>query len=432
MLTNIRYEILGLRFAGFGDNADGVAQVMGRARMTGYSSEFEMMLAPLGDGRWQIRHLGWRKPPPPALSSKDFLQQLVDRCAKFLHTVNMWPSSQDEKGAQLWVNQKVIPPEHDERVIVSFRSDMLAVPSAPWPRMWDHIERRLTHDPYFRVLGFDHNVVKSVLPRLKTIFTPAWVKARYRRAGLNDMTGQIEPDNEGFFPAYHLARTAHGVICRDPGWNYLVEIGLALETLDGVDGLDRLAARLAAETGTQHHLCLAAELHKRGLLIGLEPPTGSGSASCDVLAALDGHRFQIEVKEFSSRNPLKRLRKELADKAKKLPNQPTTPVVFHVVFRETGAHDVQIEREFFRTIFEISNEIPPQISAVIAGRRFVDSYGGFVKRDCETVITNDQALLPASEDHLRAMFRRNYEEAHLPYYDLGTLFIVGQKPPTQP
>lgn len=396
--------------------------------MKRYASEFEMMLAPLGDGRWQIRHLGWRRPPPPVFSNRDFVQQLLDRVVRLLHTTNMWPSSQDEKGAQIWMNRQVIPPEHDERVIVSFRAAMLALPSATWPRLWDHIERRLTFDPYFIVLGFDQNIVKSVLPRLKAIFTPAWVKARYQRAGLSDMTGQLEPEDEGFFPAYHLARTAHGVLCRDPGWNYLVEIGLALDTLDGVNGLKRLAARLGAEPGTQHHLCLAAELHKRGLLVGLEPPTGSGSASCDVLAALDGHHFQIEVKEFSSRKPLKRLRKELADKAIKLPNRPTTPVVFHVVFRGTGAQDVQVEQEFFRTISEIVDEIPPQISAVIAGRRFVDSYGGFLKRDFETILTNDRAIVPASESHLREIFRRNYEEAHLPYYDVGTLFVVGQKP----
>lgn len=74
--------------------------------MTNYASEFEMMLAPFGDGRWQMKHLGWRRPPPPALSAKDFLRQLVNRSAKVLDTVNMWPSSQDERGAKPYMNQR--------------------------------------------------------------------------------------------------------------------------------------------------------------------------------------------------------------------------------------------------------------------------------------------------------------------------------------
>ena len=427
METQIHYKVLGIRFAGFGENAEPAAQVIGSVRTQNYTSKFELFLTPLENGEWQGRSINWQRPALPVLQSEDFLQQLVNHCAKFLYTTHMWPSSQDKRGAQISMNQKVIPQEYDDRVIISVRHHMLSVPPAQWPRLWEHIELRVRHDPFFRVLGFERHTLENVLPCLKRIFPAGWVKARFRAAGLKEMNDPIEPVDEGFFPAYHLARAAHGLICRDPGWNYLVEIGLALEQLRDVDGLARLEKKLAKSPGTQHHLCLAAELHKRDLLIGLEPPTGAGAASSDLLVALEEQQYQVEVKEFSSRKPLNALRKELADKVKKLPASPDHPVVFHVVFRETGAEDVRIEQEFFRSISKIADEIPAQISAVVAGRRFVDSLGGLVKRDCEVVLVNDQALMPSSENDLREIFQRNYETAHLPYYGLASLFVFGPR-----
>ena len=60
------------------------------------------------------------------------------------------------------------------------------------------------------------------------------------------MGTEFPPDHEFWFPAYHLARTALGAICIDPGWNYLVEIGLSLSELTGFNGLQKLEQQLAA------------------------------------------------------------------------------------------------------------------------------------------------------------------------------------------
>ncbi len=299
--SKIHYEIKGIRFGRHGDSCLAVAITRGNATLNGVLFNFELILAPISDGQWRLVNLGWftNGPPPSVLGEQQFIQALVTRTARLLDTVNMWPSEQNDGSAKISLNERVIPNDVSDSVIVSFRSKILTVPSASWKHLWDHIERRVDADPYFEILGFEKSIVQRVLPSIREVFPYEWARARYKAAGLTGMGDQIEPDTDGWFPAYHLARTAHGAICRDPGWNYLIEIGLALEDLREFDGVDRLKKHLTKYPGNQHHVCLAADLHKRGVLIGLEPPTGVGSATNDLLVKSGKIVFQIEVKELT-------------------------------------------------------------------------------------------------------------------------------------
>ena len=408
MLTNqseIRFQIRGLRFGRYGENSLWVAIARGDAAIDGVVSRFDLVLEPVVDGQWKLVHLGWdltAAPPPPVLCGEQFLKALMNCSARLLDTVNMWPSKQTTKGARFCLNERVIPDNVRDKVLVSFRPKILDVPSAAWRHLWDHIERRVAADSFFEVLGFDRAAVERVLPLLREVFPSNWVRAQYARAGHAGMADQFEPKRaEGWFPAYHLARTAHGAICRDPGWNYLMEIGLALEQLRQFDGAERLKQQLTKHPGTQHHVCLAADLHNRGLLKGIEPPTGTGAASNDLLVMVGESSFQVEVKEFTSRKPAKRLQNEIADKVKKLPSRQKQPVVFHAVLRENGFFEKGREDAFFEAVSNLEGDLPEGISAIVAGKRFIDSRGGRVKRDVERIVVNATAAAPVAEPDLR-------------------------------
>jgi len=422
--STIHYEIKGLRFGRHGEDNTSVAIARGDAIVSGAVSGFELILSPISDGQWKLVNLGWHTDGslPPILHEQQSMKALVNCAARILDTINMWPSEQAEGGASLCMNQRVIPKDVRDRTLVSFRPKILNVPSASWHHLWDHIEGRVEGDTFFDVLGFDRITVQRVLPLIKEIFPSDWVRARYAAASHSGMSDQFDSGLDGWFPAYHLARTAHGSICRDPGWNYLVEIGLALETLRDFEGVDRLKRQLAKSPGTQHHLCLASDLHKRGLLKGLEPLTGVGAATNDLLVGLNGNMFQVEVKEFTSQYPAKRLQREIANKVVKLPQKLEQPVVFHVVLNEKGVFDKEREDCFFSAITELQDSLPAIISAVVAGKRFLDSKGGRIKRNIEKVVTNATAIAPIDEEYLRAVFETNYSNVEYPIYGIGSFF----------
>ncbi|MDR4485706.1 MAG: hypothetical protein R3B95_21360 [Nitrospirales bacterium] len=423
---NIHSEIKGLRFDKYGEDNLTVAIGWGDATVNGVVWKFELILQPTVDGEWQSVRLNWADiTRPPILGEKQFIQELVNCAARLLCTINMWPGEQTEGGASLTLNQKVIPEDVRNRVLVSFRPDILKVPSVKWDLLWEYIEQRVEADPLFEVLGFERETLQRILPLLKQIFPNDWVRARYKSAGNSGMADQFEAGSEGWFPAYHLARTAHGAICRDPGWNYLVEIGLALEVLREFEGLDRLKRQLTKSSGTQHHVCLPADLHERGLLRGLEPQTGIGAATNDLLVGTGENIFQIEVKEFTSENPARQLQREIADKVNKLPQKPRQPVVFHVVRNEQGLSEKAHEDSFLDAIKEVQGALPDKISAVVAGKRFVDSTGGRIKRSIDLIVTNPTAISPIEKEYLRVVFEANYHDIKYPIYGIGTFFSFG-------
>jgi len=173
---------------------------------------------------------------------------------------------------------------------------------------------------------------------------------------------------------------------------------------------------------------LAAELYRENRLVGLEPKTGSGGATNDLLASIDGRSCQIEVKEFTSRNPGRQLMKQITDKAKKVPAKPAVPIIFHAVLRENADFETEKDDQFFDAIDELATKLPPQISAVVGGRRFVDSLGGRVKRETVKVVTNPDALTPSRLTDLEMLFPTNFERIEYPVYGIGNFFLFYNKP----
>ena len=421
----IHYEIKDIRFDQYGEDNFSVAIAQGDATVDEVASRFELTLKPVADGQWQFVNLDWHidSSPPSVLGEQECIKALINCTARLLYTINIWPGEQTEGGARLSLNERVIPENVRGRVLISFRSSILNIPSVRWVHLWDRIERRIEADPFFEVLGFKKEAVQSALPIIKEIFPTDWVRARYAAAGNCGMADQFEQGSEGWFPAYHLARTAQGSICRDPGWNYLVEIGLALEVLCDFEGIDRLKRKLTKSPGTQHHLCLAANLHERGLLRGLEPLTGVGAASNDLLVGEGKDIFQVEVKEFTSRNPARQIQREIADKVKKLPPRPKQSVVFHMVLNENGLFYKKGEDCFLDAITELQNSLPDKISAIIAGKIFVDSKGGRIKRNVDQIVTNPTAIVPIGKEYLQKVFEANFSEVEHPTYGIGTFFL---------
>lgn len=377
------------------------------------------------DGLWEIRRLSW--PTAKRLSSlpEGAPQKIADRCADLLRPIYMRSGVETAEGVPLLLNTGRLPQAELERVWFSHRPGILNVASLSWDSLWERIERRIDFDEAFAVQGFDKDDVKRAVAQLASTFPSDWVKARYREAGFHFLNSDFGPGNDGYFPAYHIARTASGALCVDPGWKYLAELGIALDRLQNLSGFERLKGGLASSSGTQHHVCMASDFADRGILRGLEPATGSGSARNDLLVEIHGRNHQVELKEFSSGTPLKRLRKELAVKAQNLPEQPETPVVFHVVLLEQGGLNPAREAEFCASIAGALEDIPKNISAVVVGRRFLDSAGGKIKRDTLQSFLVPDAAKPADGDDLQELFPANYEQLEYPLFGLNAPMHFG-------
>lgn len=428
--VQIQYEFHSVRFSS--TEMGNLALTSGNLTARGETSLFGLALAPKSDGEWLCKDAKSTANMQDLLDNPDVLQPLVNRVARLLKTINVWPAeSSNEGGAQIVLNEKLAPPEAAGKVVISFRPNMLSLPTNKWADLWRLIEGRVQGDNCFVVQGFSKNEITMAIDQLKQLFQGDWVSARYSDAiqcqNAPPMAADFPPESGSWFPSYHLARTALGAICIDPGWNYLVEIGLSIRELEGFDGLERLKRQLVRSPGTQHHLCLAAELYRKGKLVGLEPPTGSGNSTNDLLAKVGDGEYHIEVKEFSSQDPGRQLRRQLEQKNRQLPNKPNRPVVFHAVLVESGVFDKEKEERFVREVRELEDRIPPKISAVVAGRRFVDSSGGRVKRDSDTRVLNPTALVPSERQALSELFEKNYSAITYPMFGIGSFFYFSRE-----
>ncbi len=422
--TQFHYQFQSIKFALAAGTNEGLALTSGRLIVAGIDARFGLALAPKADGEWELKDIRCDEALGKFLHNAEVLQQLVNKAAALLKTINVWPeSSESGIGARLSMNQQLAPSTVADRVIISFRPDMLSLPMAEWDTVWHLIEMRIKSDPHFRVHGFCKDEVEQAIVPLKKIFSDSWIAGRYRQKHIKPkMASALPQDMEGWFPAYHFARTALGAICIDPGWNYLIEIGISIRELEGFNGLQRLIQQIARSPGTQHHLCLAAELFRRGFLLELEPKTGSGHAANDLLVACGARQYEIEVKEFASADPARQLIREIKRKCKNLPDRTERPVVFHAVLIDRGKFEKSKEDLFFKAVTELAPNIPSRISAVVAGRRFVDSSGGRVKRDAEVQILNPVAQVPSHAEDLATLFAKNYHSVHYPIFGIGSFF----------
>ncbi|HOY78695.1 MAG TPA: hypothetical protein PLH23_16035 [Hyphomonadaceae bacterium] len=424
MPVEIKFEIDELKFAKQMPNADPYALVVGRLRAGDSTANVSLAVRPQADGvTWQSVFLNHDNQALMATVPMVAAEKMVGFSARFLTPITLWFGQQNEQGSQLYLKVGPAPAEADGRVAFSNRNEALKLPGPAWNLLWERIKDRVRYDEQFSVRGFGSEDILASIEVLRQVFPHEWVKARYARAGYSKMGDPLPQDAPDWFPAFLFARTALGSICVDPAWNYLVEIGLAVRDLAGFAGLQRLKVQLTRSPGTQHHLCMAAELQARGLLLGLEPGTGAGATKDDLLVGAAAAPYQVELKEFRSNTPSRNFENELRLKVQTLPNEPPRPVVFHVVLSETRDLEKEREKEFTERIGLL--EIPPQISAVVVGRRFIDSSGGRVKRDLISTRLNPNALKPANAETLADIFRPNFNELAFPVHALGSTMMVG-------
>lgn len=424
MPEEIRFEITEVQFKPGPAGQQPLAVVIARFKIGEATTAAKLSLRPLDGGvNWQSVQLWCQDPALLQALPAASIPKMVQFAAKFLTPMTLWFGEQSDEGSPMYMRMGTAPDEAAARVAFSNRQEVLKLAGPTWEQLWDRIEDRVASDIQFNVRGFSADEVALAVGKLRHVFPADWVRARYKRAGALRMGDPLPQTADGWFPAFLLARTALGSLCVDPGWNYLVELGLALEELGNFDELPRLRAQLTRSNGSQHHLCMAAEMHRRELLQGLEPQAGAGAAKNDLLVSLEGASCQIEVKEFSSITPSKALARELRTKQRELPEAPATPTIFHVVLTETRDLEKEREKEFCDRIGSLA--IPPSISAVVVGRRFVDSVGGRVKRDVVGTILNPNAVRPITQANVDTLFRANYDAIAFPIHALGSTMVVG-------
>lgn len=426
-IQNFQYEIKVIEFGLSAKHQEATAFVRGIIKQNLIGWPFTLELE-LGEGGvWKKRKIYPNSDGPLGQVLRQnavIADKIASHSINIMKTINMWPSAQEESGAKISTNQEVIPAEVNDVTMVSFRSGMLGLPSPHWDCMWERIFCRLDSDPFIQVPGFSTEQVREALENVSRVFTQEWVQARYKEAGYSGMGDAFEDNTaKGWFPATHLARLAVGAICRDPGLHYLVELGLALSDLKEFEGFERLTAQLARSPGTLHHLCVAAELHRRGLLQGLEPKTGSGSDRDDLLISDGDLLLQVEVKEFSSKRPFKQLIGQIEKKVEKLPKEIDRPIVFHVAFDDSADSEQNVgefRKAFLAELESYKPKIPNKISAIVVTDRFVNSKGGHVKRENIAVITNPQAMVTVTEHLLHWVFQDSEHEHFYPHFSVGS------------
>lgn len=425
----LNFEITNLLFSS-GGNSQSIVVANGVLRLQGRERKFYVQLSHSPDGTWfkSGGHL-----PYDFLFLRDdpgLWQPIIKAANALLITTNMWTVASEEAGAKMAMNQQLVPTEFREKVHFSARLDALDLPDDEWKTLWRRIENRLKFDPHFRIAGYDLADALNAINHLRHTFDSKWILNRYRESlGTVEslrLSHQLPRDARGWFPAFHLARTALGAICVDPAWNYLVDIGLAIKKLEKVPRSGRLIRELAHNPGSQHNLCMAAEFLERGILEGLEVPTGIGEASNDLLVRFDGRAYAVEVKEFLSSKPIRNLLSEITEKVEKLPPTPDLPVIFHVIVAETDGTRIRMEADFFKSVSALADSLPPQISGIVAGTRFVDAAGGPVKRDTRVIALNPRALRPSELGDLESIFAKNFAEITYPQYGVSSFIEWGK------
>ena len=385
----------------------------------GVTSKCVFVLLPLLDGQFVPHSVTWSKNSFPQFQTDDFEQRLLEKIAPILRPINMSPGEQVEgHGAGLVVNSGTIP---SQLTSTSFRPDIQNVPPPRWSELWIRIRNRFEYDPYFKIQGFPiGNYIRTALTRLERIFPADWVKKKYREAGAGEMNADIAHNNPFWFPSYLFAQTATGMICVNPGWNLLIDMALSLDEMKDIPGLKAVERKLTKNNGLWHQLCLAGYFHNRGLLAKLEPETGNGSATNDLMVAFGGKFYDIEVKAFSSLSPTKKLQNELEEKDLKTPAIPLRPIIFYVMLVDKGPMDAARHSEFMKSILELMEQMPRSISGIVIGRAFIDSGGGRVKRDLEEYLPNLNATHEVDKGLVSDLFQPNYSTLLYPLFGIET------------
>jgi hypothetical protein len=368
---------------------------------------------------FDLKSFRWTSPVPRSLFDLRNTDSVCKALAGGLRLLWMQPvPGNNESGAQIRIGQTFISDEQIRDSFSILRGDILSLYRLDWPKLWPAIENRLMNDPEFWISGFTRQDAVDAVATLKTVFPWEWVRRRYRdvaKKRLEVGMWDVMQADQGF-PAYVLARTAIGCICKDPGWNYLIGLAESCKLLKAFPKGNSLLQRIAAhEPGHIHQANFSGYLLRRGLLAEVEPATGSGSAKHDMAARVGDIVFDIEMKALITTDPARQVKGEIEEKCRKLPSVLSRPVVFFVLLVETS---VTGERESSPDrLNSIASDVFGQtsgVSAVVVGRMFVDSNGGPVKWSFDKFLLNTQAHRQVDEPSLRLVFKPNWQRLTYP------------------
>lgn len=410
-----------------------VCVLLGLFKGVQFQSNFRITIIEEGQGEWRLLDFSSQFPIPGVLNITDQVYKpVLNKAARILDTINTWPSDQgDSGGARIVVNEKKVPDSEIHKVYASFRSRVLYLRINDWQNIWPRILKRVKYDSFFRIQGFSQSNVLKAIRILRKYYKSEWIRSNVRKAiskkGEVGFNSDIPQDYPFWFPVYHFIRTASGAICIDPGWNYLIELGNAIDVLNDFPRFSEIVKEITRKPGIIHQICLTAAIFRKGYLKEIEPSTGSGNATNDISFEINKRIYDIEVKALTSAKPWKVVRKEILDKFKKIPKHPPNPIFFYILIIEEEGFKKEREDQFYSEIeTNLSNSIPDNIGGIIAGKMFIDNSGGFPKRDIGYVLINDASLKDYAEMDLREVLTSNHEILY-PIFSPNSFFHFSNK-----
>lgn len=383
---------------------------------------------------WKIDicNFNWISPVQRTLFDPRNIHQVCTRVLDSFRLLWMQPvpSEENVKGASLRFGHTLMNSEQETASFAIFRGDIHSFYHLDWRYLWDAIENRLSFDPEFWVNGFNRQEAIRAVGVLKSVFPWEWVRKRYRNYSKNSIVGMWnEMQADQGFPAYQLARTAIGCICKDPGWNYLITLAQSCNSLKKYPKGASFLKRISKNPGDIHHANFAGYLHQRGMLAEIEPPTGSGNATNDLAVKIGEILIDIEMKSLTSMEPARQIGQEVLDKCRKLPSIPKRPIVFFALLVEkpsTGEEKTQQQQLDTFTTGLMANSTG--VSAIVVGRMFIDATGGLIKWSFEKFLPNEQAHHQISEVLLRQIFKPNWERIRYPCMPIVFSYNLNDKP----
>jgi len=377
---------------------------------------------------WVIRthDVEWLGLIPSHLVERDNLRAILGEFIRYLKVLWFKPIlTEGEEGARIQVGQAKITRDQFRDAFLIVRHDLLDRYQPEWPTLWPAIEERVANDPEFAVQGFDRATIKRAVETLKPIYPWEWVKSKYKLARGDNSEPEMNDrvDADFWFPAHQLARTALGVTCKDPGWNYLATLAAGVETLRQYEGGQRLIAQIPSNPGVLHQASFGSYLHERGILSSVNHSTGSGSDTHDFLIRGPESEYDVEMKALTSNNPARRIKREISERIRRLPSTLPRPLILYAVLVDKG--QIISPKVVDQYLSEIQEECfcgSPKFTAIVAGTMFVDSAGGPVKWSFEKVLLNPQAEIQKSEDEIRSIFAPNWTELYHPLLSIVTTF----------
>lgn len=379
--------------------------------------------------RWLVdpASFAWSSLAPPGLRMGGGTAAVVERIEAGMAPAWIQPIPAPDApgplpGARLRFTLGPLPRTASPEFVAATRHDLLPLVEVSWDRIWSAIRNRADFDPDFTVLGESRTSVREAVEALRGVYQGTWVRARFADAmGADILGGRVSARTSAAatFPAPLLANTALGVVCRDPGWNYLVSIAQGIRAVLKYPRGEDLVKNLTTHTGLAHQVAFAAFLEERRLLLDVEAPVGSGEGLHDLTAGTDGAAYDIEVTALTSEDPRGQVEKKLRKKESQLPSLPSRPVVLLVILIE---QDRPYESKPYKTYVDsIDHSLLAafqKVSAVVVGRAFVDAAGGPVKWRFDKFLVNDRAGARASAALLEAIFAPNWGSVTPPEFPI--------------